>query len=272
MLFEFDYVLVGLMEIISHFVQGCTGFGATVIAAPVVTGMLGTDVGVPYGTLITMPLLYVLGARYFKQVSWKDLLKICILMAPGMIVGNIVFGFLDPNVAKLCIGGIVTAIALKNIYNAFIRDPKRIKEGWDPESPEELAKANSTGMKVFRYACLLLGGCVHGAFNIGGPLITVYTLYSVKDKSAFRATMTFVWIIMNTCFNMVAQYSQGRYESPVLWSSLAIGFPLAAVGFYLGHLFHKKINRENFLKCVYVCLLIVGGDMFIRAIGAVFGG
>lgn len=266
MTFDFSYVLVGLMEIISHFVQGCTGFGATVIAAPVVTGLLGTDVGVPYGTLITMPMLYFLGIKCFKQVAWKDLLKICILMAPGMIIGNMIFGSISPVHAKVAIGGIVTAIALKNIYNAFIRDPKRIKEGYDPESEEEQAKANTPLMKAFRYGCLLLGGCVHGAFNIGGPLITVYTLYSVKDKSCFRATMTWVWIIMNTCFNMVSQYSQGRYDTPVLWSALAIGVPLAALGFYLGHLFHKKINREQFLKCVYVCLLIVGGDMFIRAL------
>lgn len=268
MTFEFSYVIVGLMEIVSHFVQGCTGFGATVIAAPVVTGLLGTDVGVPYGTLVTMPMLYVLGIKCFKEVAWKDLLKICVLMAPGMIIGNMIFGSISPTYAKIAIGGVVTGIALKNIYNAFIRDPKRIKEGYDPESEEELAKANSTPMKIFRYACLLVGGCVHGAFNIGGPLITVYTLYSVKDKSAFRATMTWVWIIMNTCFNMVSQYSQGRYATPVLWSALAIGVPLAAVGFYLGHLFHKKINRELFLKCVYVCLLIVGGDMFIRALMA----
>lgn len=266
MVFDFNYILIGLMEIISHFVQGCTGFGATVIAAPVVTGLLGADVGTCYGTLITMPLIYILAILQWKQISWKDLLKICILMAPGMLIGNLLFGSIPANWAKVCIGGIVTAIALKNLYNAFIRDPKRAKEGWDPESPEEQAKANSLGMKIFRYACLLVGGCVHGAFNIGGPLITVYTLYSVKDKTKFRATMTMVWVIMNTCFNIVSQYTAGRYDTPILWSALAIGVPLAAVGFYLGHLFHTKINREQFLKCVYVCLLVVGGDMFVRAL------
>ena len=265
MTFDFSYILVGLMEIFSHFVQGCTGFGATVIAAPVVTGLLGTDVGVPYGTLVTMPMLYVLGIKCFKEVSWKDLLKICILMAPGMLVGNILFAKIPATYAKVAIGFIVTAIALKNCYNAFIRDTRKKNQ----EQTEETVNPDSTAMKIFRYGCLLLGGCVHGAFNIGGPLITVYTIYSVKDKGAFRATMTWVWILMNTCFNMVAQFTSGRYDTPILWSALAIGVPMAAVGFFLGHLFHKKINRELFLKCVYVCLLVVGGDMFIRALLAV---
>ena len=42
MTFEFDFILVGLMQIFGFFVQGCTGFGCTVIAASVTNGLLGT--------------------------------------------------------------------------------------------------------------------------------------------------------------------------------------------------------------------------------------
>ena len=45
--FNLDFVLVGLMQIVGFFVQGCTGFGCTVIAASVTNGLLGTSVGVP---------------------------------------------------------------------------------------------------------------------------------------------------------------------------------------------------------------------------------
>jgi uncharacterized membrane protein YfcA len=262
MVFETSYIWVALMGFVAHFIQGCTGFGGTVIASPVVTGLLGADVGVCFGTLITLPMLYILGFRYFRDVAWKELGKIIVLMAPGMIVGNIIFSRISAEQAKFTIGFIVTAIALKNIYNAFIRDPRLQKNGTAKASE---ATADNKAIVVMRYAALLLGGCVHGAFNIGGPLVTVYTIYSVKDKTAFRATMTWVWIIMNTFFNAFSQLLAGRYATPVLWSALAISFPLAAIGFYLGHVFSGKINREVFLKIVYVCLLIVGGDMFVRA-------
>ena len=39
MTFEFDFILVGLMQIFGFFVQGCTGFGCTVIAASVTNGL-----------------------------------------------------------------------------------------------------------------------------------------------------------------------------------------------------------------------------------------
>lgn len=45
MTFEFDFILVGLMQIFGFFVQGCTGFGCTVIAAAVTNGLLGTAEG-----------------------------------------------------------------------------------------------------------------------------------------------------------------------------------------------------------------------------------
>lgn len=45
MTFEFNFVLVGLMQIVGFFVQGCTGFGCTVIAAAVTNGLLGTTEG-----------------------------------------------------------------------------------------------------------------------------------------------------------------------------------------------------------------------------------
>lgn len=262
-MFELNFLWIGLVEIFSHFVQGCTGFGATVIQAPVATGLLGTAEGVPFGTLITMPMLYVLGIKAFKQVSWKDLAKIVILMAPGVLVGHRLFLSISANTAKVCIGFIVTCIALRGVLQKFVFEPRKAKQGDVVEEKED--KPESVGMKVFRYGCLLLGGAVHGAFNIGGPLVTVYTIYSVKDKSSFRATMTWVWIIINTCFNMVNQYLTGQWTEHMWWA-LAWCVPMAAVGFYLGAVFHKKINHDTFLKFVYVVLMIVGGDMFIRAL------
>ena len=103
------------MQIIGFFVQGCTGFGCTVIAAAVTNGLLGTTEGVPYGTLITLPFMYFLGIKAFKDVSWKDLAKIICLCMPGILVGNYLFHAVSPDVAKICIGAMVTFIFSRNV-------------------------------------------------------------------------------------------------------------------------------------------------------------
>jgi uncharacterized membrane protein YfcA len=258
--FEFNFILVGLMQIVGFFVQGCTGFGCTVIAAPVTNGLLGTATGVPYGTLITLPFLYYLGVKTFREVSWKDLLKIVGMCAPGIVLGNYLFYKISPTTAKISIGAMVTIIALMNIYKYIIK-PLVLKK----EQVEE--EQDTTFKKILRYGCLALGGVVHGAFNIGGPLITVYTISAVKEKEKFRNTMNMVWIVLNT-YNAFNQYRNGAW-TPRLFSSLSIGVPLAAIGFFVGMAFLKKINREQFLRIVYCVLLFVGGNMLITNLMAV---
>lgn len=260
MTFEFNFILVGLMQIIGFFVQGCTGFGCTVIAASVTNGLLGTAEGVPYGTLITLPFLYYLAIKARKEVSWKDLGKIIALCAPGILVGNYLFYAISPDIAKICIGAMVTIIALMNIYKHIIKPLVLKKEGSEDEP-------DTTGKKIFRYGALILGGVVHGAFNIGGPLITVYTIEAVKEKEKFRNTMNMVWVVLNT-WNAFNQFRNGAW-TPHLWSSLAVGIPMAAVGFFLGMAFLKKINKETFLRIVYCVLLFIGGNMLITSLMAV---
>lgn len=257
MTFETNFILVGLMQIVGFFIQGCTGFGCTVIAAAVTNGLLGTTEGVPYGTLITLPFLYFLGVKAFKEVSWKDLGKIILFCAPGILIGNYLFYAISPNIAKICIGGMVTFIALMNIYKHIFR-PLVLKKVDDEDIPDTTAK------KILRYGCLLLGGIVHGAFNIGGPLITVYTISAVKDKEKFRNTMNMVWVVLNT-WNAINQFRNGAF-TPHLGSALVVGIPCAAIGFFLGMAFLKKINRETFLRIVYCVLLFIGANMFITSL------
>ncbi|WP_249686329.1 sulfite exporter TauE/SafE family protein [Enterococcus casseliflavus] len=190
MTLEFIFVLVALMQVIGFFVQGCTGFGCTIIAA-VTNGLLGTEAGVPYGTLITLPFLYFLGIKAFREVSWKDLVRIVVLCLPGIFLGNYLFQAISPDIAKISIGAMVTLIALMNIYKSIVK-PKLF--GVNDINNEQ----DSTAKKIFRYSCLILGGIVHGAFNIGGPLITVYTIEAVQEKEKFRNTMNMVWVVLNT--------------------------------------------------------------------------
>ncbi|MGL5232080.1 MAG: TSUP family transporter [Fusobacteriaceae bacterium] len=250
--FQMDFLIVGLMQVFGFFVQGTTGFGCTVIAAAVTNGILGTSVGVPYGTIITLPFLYYLGIKGRKEVSWKDLGKIVLGCAPGIFIGNMLFKTIDPRTAKIAIGAMIIVIATMNIHKHIVK-PLIMKA-----VEEEVA--DTAVRKIFRYGCLILGGIVHGAFTIGGPLMTVYTLEAIKDKKSFRNTMTWLWIILNT-WNAFSQYS-GVKDKPYLMGALAVGVPLAGIGFFFGMRFLEKINREQFLRMVYAVLLFVGVNMF----------
>lgn len=250
-----DFIVVGLMQIVAFFIQGITGFGCTVIAASVTNGTLGTTVGVPYGTLISLPFLLWLAIKGIKEVSWKDLAKIIAGCAPGILIGNMLFYRISDVVAKVSIGGMILVIATMNIHKHIVK-PLIMKQQDDLEMEDTLIK------KSFRYGCLLLGGVVHGAFTIGGPLITVYTLEAVKDKKSFRNTMTWLWLILNI-WNGFSQYNNLVVTArPILWEALIIGTPLGGIGYFFGMRFMEKINKLQFLRIVYMVLLFIGINMF----------
>ncbi len=259
-IFNIQYVWLGLYQIFAFFIQGVTGFGCTVLSAPFHSVVLGPAVGTAWATLLCAPTLYFLGIKEIKNVAWKDLGKIVLMCAPGVIIGNILLKQVDPNYAKVAIGGVVTFIALMNIYKTIIA-PFVLKKEFVEDIVDTPAK------KALRYAALIVGGVVHGAFTIGGPLITVYTLQAVKDKEKFRNTMTWVWVVLNT-YNSFAHYTSG-YFTPEMWSAFAIALPCALIGLILGMKCLSRINKITFLRVVYVVLLIVGGNMFISSIQAI---
>ena len=70
---------------------------------------------------------------------------------------------------------------------------------------------------------------------------------------------------MNSILVIPQQIMNGLY-TPRLLSLTAITLIPSALGVFVGMKLMKKINREIFLKVVYVLLLIVGGNMFIQAL------
>ena len=197
-----------------------------------------------------------------KSVSWKDLVKIILIVGPFEAVGAY-FGYRIPESAiKIIIGGSVSFIAALNIYKIFIKTAIAKKKGetYDPDR-----EPMTVGKKIFQYVCLVVGGLVNGAYTVGGPLITVYVLDATKEKERFRDTIVWVWVIMNSILVIPQQYMKGLY-TPRLLSLIAVTLIPSIIGVVLGMKFMKKIDREIFLKIVYVLLLIVGGNMLIRAL------
>lgn len=260
MVFETAFLLLGIVQIFGFFVEGCAGFGCTVISAPFATSILGTTTGVPFGTIMSTFFVVGLTLKSLNNISWKDLGKILCACLPGLLLGQYLFYVIDADVAKIGIGTAVTLIALFKIYQNII-SPLVLKKVKTEED------ADTFGKKLFRLTCLVVGGTVHGAFNIGGPLITVYTLEVVKDKTRFRNTMICLWAILDI-LNAFNQWRNGAW-TPYLWSAVLVCLPFAAVGFLLGIKFLDKINREQFLRVVYVVLFAVGLNTLVRSIMAV---
>lgn len=258
---EGKMIFIAVWQVIGYFIEGLTGFGGTVFSSSINAQVLGADISVPFQTIITLPVLYYAFATCHKQASMKDLGKILLAVLPGLLLGNYIGMVINVKVAKLCIGAVVMFIALMNIWTHIIK-PLVLKI-------PTVEKEDGPVMKVVRIIFLVVGGMVHGAFNIGGPLITVYTLHAVKDKAAFRNTMLCLWAVVNT-FNVGRQFATGNV-TPYILTVAALAIPFTFIGNILGKKMMNKVDRDTFLRIVYVVLLIVSGNMFISTLRSMLG-
>lgn len=249
-------IFIAIWQTIGYFIEGLTGFGGTVFSSAINAQVLGADISVPFQTCITLPVLYWSFITCRKEASMKDLGKILLAVLPGLLLGNYIGMIIDVKIAKLCIGVVVMFIAAMNIFNHIIK-PLVLKI-------PTVEKEDGPVMKVVRVIFLIAGGMVHGAFNIGGPLITVYTLHAVKDKVKFRNTMLCLWACVNT-LNVGRQVMTGNV-TPYVLTCVVLAIPFTFLGYVLGKKMLHKVNREVFLRIVFVVLFIVAANMFITTL------
>lgn len=248
-MFEIKYIILALSFILSCFVAGSAGFGSVVVAAPFTVAILGAKMAVPFGLFMALPLQLIIIILNFKKISWKYCLRVLAFCFPCLLIGHHLFKIISPNIAQLAIGIVIVLIALLKI-NEFILQPLVFKKDVDMDKPK------TTFSKIFDYSCLIVGAIVHGAFNIGGPLISVYTLATVKEKLTYRNTMLAIFVSMDI-INAINHLNAGALTFPV-FKLLLLCWPFAVIGFLIGTKFLKKINVLTFQRFVSIVLLLNG--------------
>ncbi len=246
-------ILFYLVILITNIIQGITGFAGTVLAMPFSLRLVGMDVAVPVLNLFGfLSGIYVfLGNR--ESLDKKVLLKVLSVMGPFVIAGLFIRKFLSGNVQLLyyILGVIVILFSLQGLIKAL-----RKKE---TDAGKEVVTSRDT---PFMNLLLLLAGVVHGMYVCGGPILISYMTGRLKDKSAFRATISTIWIFLNGVI-LLSHVATGSFTGQVLKSSL-IALPFLLLGMFIGSLLYKRMSQRFFVNLTYVLLFISGLSLFFK--------
>ncbi len=249
-------IIFGIIVLATYFSGGMTGFGSGILALPLCTVIVGIKTAIP--SLVVLGLLqsiYVVGIS-FRYIVWKEYLRIVILVGLGLPFGMIIFSMFPERLLREILAIIVVIVAIKGLYSEYNQKEyhsHRIKHGWI-----------LLGNRMLDLV-LFLGGCVHGAYGTGGPLIIIYATQKIKDKRNFRATLCLMWVTVN--MYMVVQYIRhnvlklglsDKITQIILFSSL---FMLA--GTILGDFAHERVTNRLFNKVVCFILLLSSVFLFL---------
>lgn len=231
---------------VSYGVGAMTGFGAVVLALSV--GALFYDLQslviilVPLTVLMNLPLAWL----NREHIDWQLLLKqVLPFMGAGLVVGFVLPGYLSPGVLQLIFAALILWFSIRSLLKAKA-----------PKMHPSAQKALFSG-----------AGVIHGMYASGGPLLVYALARANVPKAAFRASLVFVWLSMNSVLT-TAYFIDGRifaHWQEILWLVPAVYF-----GAYVGNKLHHKVDEAKFLRIVFWVLALVGLLLTIRALNSEF--
>lgn len=234
---------------LSNIIQGITGFAGTILAMPFGIMLMGYGVAKPVLNILgLLSGFYVfLGNRSY--VDRKELKRIVLIMAVGIFAGMGLKNMVGDSEGVLyrALGIFVVLLAAHGLYRMMaVRQEK------------ERAKGHPMG----DFLLLVAAGTVHGIFVSGGPLLIGYLTGRISDKKVFRATISTVWIILNTMI-LIGDIRSGMWNRDNL-CILGISFPVLITGMFVGGKLYQRMSQHFFMILTYALLVISGVTLLCR--------
>jgi uncharacterized membrane protein YfcA len=227
-------------------VKGISGFGALLIAVPVMTLVVepATAIALTSGPVFVSNLWQLFETR---NAGWaiKRLWPYLAILIPAAFVGSQFLAHLDPRTSSAVIGGIVIAFSVLQIFPINIKiTPQR--------------------QKAAGILASLFGGLIGGATIIAGSIMVMY-LFSLKmNKDRFVSSIALVFLCNSIPVYLTLTY-YGRYTVEELIVSVGLVLP-ALGGLVLGRLLRDHVSHRLFQKIVVFLLLIIGLVLLARAL------
>lgn len=232
-----------LIVMLAYTVYGLTGFGAAIVAIPLLAQFFPLRFAVPMMLMFDLCAGALLGLRNHRQLNRPELLRLLPLLMVGMVAGVTLLVHVPERWLLFVLGGFVVA------YAAWSLTTKAVPA---PVSPRWAVPAG------------LVGGAFTALYGTGGPIYTIYLARRVADKTALRATIG-VLILCTALIRLALFTGSGFYAQPGLVSLGFLLMPCALVGFLLGSRLHARMAPQRVLQAVWLLLIVGGAGLVLRA-------
>ena len=274
------YAVFFLVILLSNIIQGITGFAGTILAMPPSLMLVGYDTAKPVLNVLGLLSGIYVFAGHRKHVCWGELKKIVAVMAAGIVGGIFLKGFFAGRERALyaLLGLFVVCLSLQGLHKLW-RDWLGTQEdaaagaeaaaeakaaaGAKAAEAKAAAEGKAAGPdKAGLYLLLGLAGIVHGIFVSGGPLLIGYLTKRIQDKVSFRATISTVWVVLNTII-LLDDIRSGLWN-PELVKIQVASIPFLLAGMAVGSRLYAKMSQRLFMLITYLLLFVSGISLLIK--------
>ncbi|MBS0305820.1 MAG: sulfite exporter TauE/SafE family protein [Proteobacteria bacterium] len=237
-------ILVGVACVLlfAYTVVGLTGFGASMVAMPMLVHLLPLRIALPMMLIFDLVGGIAIGVRNRRSVDRGELLRLVPFMLVGIVLGVTVLVNAPERALLLVLGVFVLVFAAWSLLVRAAAAP--IRPGW----------AVPLGT---------LGGVFSALFGTGGPIYTIYLARRVQDKSRLRATVSLL-LFVSALARLFSFVAAGLFSPPGLLLLILLMLPCALAGMTLGTHLHHRLPAQHVVKAVWAILVVGGATLVLR--------
>ncbi len=231
---ELVFVMLGWFA--GGFINGVAGFGAAMIAMPLIAPFVDLSVAVPSCTLIVLTLNFQVGWTFRRHIEWGYVKGIFIGAVPGVILSVLVLKYISETHLKAGMGAFIAGYALWSLYS-------------DKGADRVLSSA-------WGYLAGVLSSALGMAFGFNGPPLAAYIAYSGCPAKSVKGILGAGFIITGI-FIVGAKMVTGEMTQTV-WLTFAAATPAVIVGSKLGIWVSSYLNENSYRKILFIALAGMG--------------
>jgi len=221
---------------VGGFINGVAGFGAAMVAMPIIAPFIDFSVAVPSCALIVLTLSCQVGWTFKRYIQWRYIRGILMGAVPGVLLSIPVLANVSETNLKATMGAFIACYAFWSLCT---------------DNGEIRAIHNAWG-----YLAGVLSSALGMAFGFNGPPLAAYIAYSGCPAKAVKGVLSAGFIITGIC--IVSAKAIGGQINSVVLLTYAAATPAAILGSKLGIWLSSSLNEASYRKILFIALAAMG--------------
>jgi hypothetical protein len=241
-----ELAAVGAAITLAYTVFGFGGFGANLVALPLLAHVMTIRFAVPMLLVLDLFSATLMGVKNRKLIETGEMLRLLPWLLVGMGLGLLVLQHAAERWLLTLLGAFVLSYSLWSLLTRV--QPAPASARW--AVPAGLA-----------------GGVFSTMFGTGGPIYTLYLARRVADTSRLRATIAAL-ILGSAVVRLALFTGTGFFVQPGLLKLAFTLVPCALVGYLIGSRLHARLPQAQVRRVIWALLVVSGLSLVLRGLAA----
>ncbi|CAG35782.1 sulfite exporter TauE/SafE family protein [Desulfotalea psychrophila] len=239
------YIFIAICWGLGGVITGFAGFGAALIAMPIIAMVVPMHIAVPCGTIVAFFMNIQMIRNYWRHIDWKRLLPMVCATPFGAFTGVSFARSVDGAYLQLGLGILLACFSIWALLFEERKERRPVHRAWGV-----LAGFSSSA--------------IGSSIGMGGPPTIVFTSLSGWSKDRIKAGISGYFLVAGAVMLSFQIWAGLQNTSALLAACVSI--PTIYLGIRLGINLSKKVGERSYRKNLFRMLILFAVIILYKAI------